>query len=495
MNKCISDALILQGAAAMSLGAVILCAVSEPVGILFTGLAIISVAGFVFVRRNRIYGAFDPLAIFCGTFAAYNGLILVRIGMQSNPNDLDLPYPTTYPIDTYVGAGLLSLLAIITVAATMYFVQVIRRRRPQAYVQEASIPSQNRAYFIAGLGSYAIGCVLLSLQILMLGGLMAVIEMPRTERYAPTVVTALSLPYAPFIAAGLAFVAYATFGAQSNKRRSALYMLIAIWVGITLLSGGRREVVNCLLSIVVIASAFLPKLFKFKFKHLILLVAFYILFMLFGQVREVLPDLLLGKIDRKEAQSNVETKATLDGLSPEHTEFAGPFLSLLESVHLDKEPLYGKSYYQSFATVLPRAFYPGVKPLSHSHEFDERVRDLYAPTLKIAAGWGFNPVAEAYDNGAIIGVIALFTAWTLFFIVMGAIRRNQGLLLIIFALLVPEAINANRIDFRVVFTESMYQIGAALVTYVIAIVVLRGRRRTVWSPVEARVQLPMHIPE
>jgi hypothetical protein len=244
-----------------------------------------------------------------------------------------------------------------------------------------------------------------------------------------------------------------------------------------------------LLSIVVIAVAFRPKLFRFKFIHLALIVASYIFFMLFGQVREVLPGLLLGKMNTKEAQSIIESKATLEWILPEHTEFAAPYLALLESVNQEKEPLYGKSYYQSLVSILPRALYPGDKPLSHSREFSERIRSLYLPMETSTQGWGFNPVAEAYDNGESLGVIVLFGSWTLFFILLETIRWGQGTRLIIFALLVPEAINANRIDFTVVYTESMYQVGAALVTCVIAIVILRSRRGNIGLPVETRVHL------
>ena len=80
-----------------------------------------------------------------------------------------------------------------------------------------------------------------------------------------------------------------------------------------------------------------------------------------------------GETSTSQALSEVNDQMSSDWLTPEHSEFAGPYLSLLMAVSGHSESLNGATYYESLLTVLPRFMYPGQKPELLTHEFDRQM--------------------------------------------------------------------------------------------------------------------------
>ncbi len=444
--------------------------------VLVLGCLTAGISVWVFLRRNRRYGMLDPLAIFCATFAAYNGLILIRVGMQPDVTKTDFPYPTSFGSESYLQCGALCLVAASTIAVVSFLLESKRFKLNVPVHQR--VGGSSGAYFIAGSVTYAIGCVLLYSQIQLTGGWSQLLQTSRADIYQPSSAPVLSLPFAPFILAGLAFSAYATFEGIGRFRTYLFYGFLTIWIAVKIATGDRRPILTALICVAAIATSFRPGIFRLTWRRAAICVVAYLVFVFFGQVRWLVPKLLTGTTNAAEAMVAASGTTDMNQFQPERTEFAGPFFSLLESTRERSDPLYGSSYLDSLAVFLPRFLYGGDKPLSHSREFDEWVRGQYMRGLKTTPGWGYSPVAEAYDNARTLGVVIVFAAWTLFFIFIAAFRHHGPVGIVLFSVLIPEAVNANRIDFRVVYTESLYLLGAVLFTWFISKSLNSVRRRT-----------------
>jgi len=88
------------------------------------------------------------------------------------------------------------------------------------------------------------------------------------------------------------------------------------------------------------------------------------------------------------------------------------------------------------------------------------------------SGWGYNPVAEAFVNFGAAGVALLFVFWTLFFLIIGAFKYRGALGIIIFSVLLSEGLNANRIDFRNVYSESVYFLAGLVIAALINVLLV-----------------------
>jgi hypothetical protein len=437
--------------------------------IFLAGALTIWIAGFIVVCRVRTHGALDPLALFCAAFAAYNGLILLRVGMQANPNDLVLPYPVSYAVDNYIRTGLFSILAITTVAVTATLSGALNSHvRLSGAITPPLSGRRASSFFLAGMITYTCGAVLLVLQLQQGGGLLAFIATSRTDRYRPELQSGFSFPYSAFFNAGLALIFFAAFGSQSKSKQRWSYVLLGLWCLTVVVSGDRRPIIGAALAFLCILTMFRTGVLRVTFNRVAMMLCAYAAFTAFGQIREILPGMVLGKISVADASSQIWGSSKLDWLLPENTEFAGPYFSLLESADSKSERLWGKSYYDSLAMVLPRFLYGGDKPQSLALGFAESAKIEYNPSSKSIPGWGYNPVAEAYDNFSIGGIVCVFWLWTMGFIWLGNLSSGGPFASLCFALLIPQAVNANRIDFRVVFVESFYVVGALAFGYVLS---------------------------
>jgi len=284
---------------------------------------------------------------------------------------------------------------------------------------------------------------------------------------SPGTTNALSYPYMAFVVPGLACMCYGSQNYGKRFRAASFYILSSVWCLLVLLQGDRRLVLQAILTIVGVLAVIKPETLRLKARTLIVVAAAYCLFIVFGYARSSISSIATGETSTSQAISEVNDQMSSDWLTPEHSEFAGPYLSLLMAVSGHSENLNGATYYESFLTVLPRFMYPGQKPELLTHEFD---RQMHRGGGAIS-GWGYNPVAEAYVNFGVAGVSVIFVLWTLYFLAIREIRTWGDWGLLLSAALLSEAVNANRIDFRNVYWETTYFIAGITVATVLKAII------------------------
>jgi oligosaccharide repeat unit polymerase len=423
-------------------------------------LVTILISIFITVWRSRRYGL-DPLAIFSAAFLMYDGVLLLRLSVVSSTSVL--VYPTTFSNDSYATAGVLCVLAAATVLLTMLTWEgVVGKTRATKF----AILSESSAFswFWVGMFCYLIGLVLYYLQFRQFGGYFSSLAIQRGDRFElASAESALSYPYMAFVIPGIACMCYGALTSAKRLRRAAFYALTTLWCLLVLLQGDRRLLLQALLTVFGVIAVVRPQVLRLRARTWVLIAATYVLFVAFGYARNFISSIATGETSTSQAASDLSDEMSGDWLTPEHSEFAGPYLSLLVGVSSHSEYLYGASYYQSFFTVLPRFMYPGQKPELLTHEFD---REMHAGGGTVG-GWGYNPVAEAYGNFGVVGIVLIFALWTVYFLLMKSIRSWGEWGVLLSAVLLSEGVNANRIDFRNVYWETAYFMVGIAVAWIV----------------------------
>jgi oligosaccharide repeat unit polymerase len=416
-------------------------------------------SGFTALWRFRQHGA-EPLAMFCFAFSLYDGVLLFRLATIGD--DSVLVYPSTFSPDTYASAGVLCLIASISILSTAFVWDSVAKSHPDSLRKVRSWSSCTH-WFWAGMCMYGIGLVFYYLQFQQFGGYLVSLALDRGKRFElASSESALSYPYLAFVVPGIACLCYGS--GKSLKQRVTCYMCIALWCAVVLLQGDRRLVLQAILTVTGVISIVKPNTFKMNVRGWVMLAVAYCAFATFGYARSMIYVVASGEATTNVAIDALTSDWSSQWITPERSEFAGPYLSLLSAVSQSNQRLNGSSYYESLLTVLPRFLYPGRKPELLTHEFDEKVHRGGG----VVSGWGYNPVAEAFLNFGSLGVGAVFVLWTLCFLLLGAIRRRGAFGILVSAVLFSEAVNANRIDFRNVYGESVYLFGGVLIAAAIA---------------------------
>jgi len=429
--------------------------------------------------RFRHHGI-EPLALFCVAFSLYDGVLLFRLATLGD--DSVLLYPTTFSNNTYAAAGVLCVITAATILFTAVLWESIveSRHRRQARNTRTGAPT---GWFWSGLFMYGTGVVLYFLQFKQLGGYFVAMATQRGERFElagdPSL---LSYPFLAFVIPGIACMCYGSESNKSTGQRVTCYSLISVWCVLVLLQGDRRLLLQAVLTVVGVLTVLRPSLLRFRLRTWVLIFCAYLAFSMFGYARSLITTVASGRSSPGEAIAELSSTWSSDWAVPEHTEFAGPYLSLLSAVSGNAEHLYGASYYESILTVLPRFLYPGEKPRILSEEFAAGVHRGGGTV----AGWGYNPVAEAFVNFGVIGVLLISALWALFFLAMGSLRLLGTWGILVYSVLLSEAVNANRIDFRNVYTESVYFIvGMIIAASLNTVLVGIGKMGTRDQPVPA----------
>jgi oligosaccharide repeat unit polymerase len=422
----------------------------------------ILMSGFTAWRRFR-YNGIEPLALFCLAFALYDGLLLFRLATLGDESVL--LYPATFSDDTYAAAGVLCAVAATAILFTAILWENVCVRRGRSLRPPNYHSGTTTGWFWSGIIMYGVGVVLYYLQFQQMGGYFVALATQRGERFElagdPS---ALSYPYLAFVIPGIACMCY---GAESSKKlaqRVICYGLVGFWCIVVLLQGDRRLLLQASLTVVGVLTVLRPNFLRLRLRTWLLIALAYLAFSVYGYARALITNVAGGLQSPSEAIQELNNNWTSDWIMPEHTEFAGPYLSLLSAVSVHTEHIYGSSYYDSILTVLPRFLYPGVKPQVLSEGFAAQVhRGNGAVT-----GWGYNPVAEAYVNFGAIGVALIFVLWALFFLAVGTLRSYGVSGMLVSAALLSEAITANRIDFRNVYWETTYFVAGVMLATCIA---------------------------
>jgi oligosaccharide repeat unit polymerase len=444
----------------------------------------IFISGMTATRRFKRHGI-EPLALFCFMFALYDGVMLFRLATIGA--DARLPYPGSFGPETYAATGVLCAIAagavLITTIAWEITIEPFIDRRRSAQRELAPHQVRSRTWFWSGLCLYAAGIFLYFVQFQSFGGYFAALAMGRGDRFdLAGSGDVLSYPYLAFVAPGIACMCYGSEVHKAKRQQIASYVLAAVWCALVGLQGDRRLVVQTALTIIGVLSVLRPKALKLRLRTWVLIIAAYLISSIFGYVRPQITAVASGRATTTEAVAQSADDWSTDWLLPEHSELAGPYLSLLSAVSDDTQLRYGSSYSESLFTILPRFLYPGYKPEGLADGFARKVHQGGGA----AAGWGFNPVAEAYLNFGTIGVALLFFCWAVFFLVLGAIKHGSAWGTLVAATLLSEAMNANRIDFRNVYGETAYffmgLMLAAFLNSLIASVFSRRKARSFHAP-------------
>lgn len=406
----------------------------------------------------RENGIMDPTTLFPAFFGLYNGVLLIRF--LSDEARSHLSYPVTFGPEVFFRAGVLSALSAIFIAITWAL-----WKRP---VQKRVFPPDVAGWFTVGIMLYAIGLAFYFLGYLQIGGYRAALAMNRVERFQ-RMTEIFSLPATNFVLVGLAMMAASSLGG-AGLRRIATFLLTGLWCVIVMAQGDRRLVLQAVF--VVVSAVMFTSLSsaRLKLKHLLIAIVAYAGFSIAGELRLLIPYIASGKalysadLHMHRISDVGDMDFFLDSIKPESTELAGPYLSVLYNVEHVKNYSFGRSYIGSIFAFLPRVLYPGTKPLSATEQLDREMHRGAGPV----SGWGYSPIAEAFQNFGMPGVCVISSLWMGAFIVLSGFRNSQWGLLVA-AVLSSETVNVNRIDFRTVYLESFF----CIVGLLLASLVLR----------------------
>jgi oligosaccharide repeat unit polymerase len=406
------------------------------------------VIGVLAAKRG---GILDPVAVFTFAYAAYNGLILSRFAFLE---PFDFPYPIGVNQSILFRASIMSSLGTIGLALGWLFGS---RRRPYRLPRRSE--SQCAAAFTTGCAFYGVGIFFYLLQYQQLGGYTGALAIDRAERFAMMQQT-ISTPYVGFVIVGLVLMFYGGIY-QSRKRTNWAIAALGFWVLAVGLQGDRRLILQILMAVGLVIGSIRPTFTKFR--PLVLLVIMVGLFaaLLFGQYRPFLTFFLSKGMTVSEIIELAKQHASPTFIMPENTEFGGPYVSILDLSHGKIEYSLGITYLSSIPAVIPRAIYPGKKTIAPSEDLANSLNK----TSGAPVGWGYTPIAEAYLNFGMAGVLPIMCLWSLFFTWLSQIRWRGIIGVVTAATLVQQAVNVNRIDFRSVYLESffsMFAAGAAL---------------------------------
>jgi hypothetical protein len=395
-------------------------------------------------------GILDPTALFPALFGAYNGVLLIRF--LSDDVRHHIHYPVKFDPDVYFQGGLLSALGAIFITITWAL------WKPPAH---KNLPKHDlTGWFKVGTIFYALGILLYLLQYLQIGGYWAALAIDRTKRFE-VMTEVISLPYFGFVLVGLVMTTASGSGA---RKRAATIMMTGLWCVMVMAQGDRRLLLQTVLAVLSASTFLVAKSNTIRMRHLLLAIVAYVALAVAGQLREQVPWLVSDTVSQHTAHDSPATNSLLDSAKPENSELAGPFLSVLYNAEHVRDYSFGASYVDTIFSVLPRIFYRP-KPPSPAEELANalhRGRIFGFPV----AGWGYSPIAEAFLNFGIPGVCIISSLWMAAFIVLSKLRSYRWGL-VTAAVLSPESINANRIDFRTVYLETFFCTAVVLLAAVI----------------------------
>jgi len=443
--------------------------------ILFLSLMMLFFSSLTLWLRYRVYGGNDPFLLFVAFFILYNGLFLLQVVWSMYRGiPVSSSFPVSFDPDTYLKAALASCLASISLfAATVLAMLIPVHTKKQSTAETWPMPTLR-----AGIVAFFIGLVLLFLDFQRIGGFFYALSLPRGVRLNLLSEVRGSLPYAPFIFAGLALV-WLDY-AQHRTGKFWAFGLLGFLILLMLVQGDRRFLTYAILIAFAAYTGIRYPRFRISPRLIMGLVILFIAYSFFGQIRWLLQPVLFGQISLQEAIEWVEQNASATWFAPSVGEFAGPYFTLLYSIEYSyppEAPLKGMSYLQAIPNLLPRSLYPGNKPAVICDAFADFIYQKYMPGRESIIGWGYSPVAEAYNNFGLWGIFIPFFLLGLLWEWVARLRYRSRTGIIVYVLLMPQVLNLNRIAIAWSFQECVYFIGAGLLVLTIRAILPRGKAR------------------
>jgi oligosaccharide repeat unit polymerase len=444
---------------------------SEPMQVFFLGLVITILALYIAIRRLLNYGLSDPIFIFLSFFIVYNGLVLINFAFSIKSDFLQIDlYPTIFSAEVLRYAGLLSFLALLGLifGIAIYKILFKEKRDMQFKLQMVNF----RFLVIIGFIFYLLGLAMFFMTYEQVGGFFTILSISRLKAFQ-ILASAHILPYSGFIFLGIAICFLAVFFYKSKKLFILSIFMLAVWSILLLLQGDRRFFVySLLIAFVGWSLLFGDRIIKnLGIKKVVLglfiAICFYIILAFFSQVRFMIPLLINKELSLKESLIWISEHISLDWFMPVRAEFGGPYLSLLYSIKNKSDLLLGSSYAFSIPNILPRSLYPGPKPPGIGGNFDKLIHNKFYSYTDFITGWGYSPVAEAFNNFGTLGVFIVFTMLGLLLEFLGNLRYRSFWLMLVYLMWVPELFNLNRISFASVVQEFVFMVLPVLILYIL----------------------------
>jgi len=414
--------------------------------------------GVVIAQRLKTEGLADPLVLFCTGFVLYHAVLPLRVAMVGGTENLVSVYPVQFSDPTFVKAGLLSVISALGIS----FVALVMPKRTGTHRVLGRAETMTRVIksdpaFCAGLALYALGLGFFYLNTLTLGGLLAFYSLDRAQRYSD-LASHVTYPHQACFLAAFLFFGCAVVSQKSRLKMCASAIALIAWSTTMLLQGDRRTIVNLAISLLGLYTCLTRRRITLSRRSFAVgLVAAAVLFV-FANVRLLIPRVVTRNMSLSEAvTASVEDSADFGWLLPERTELAGPYLSILFSTDHSEKQLLGESYADSLIRLVPRFLYPGERPESLSVRFSANIQQRYVRG-GTTPGWGYSPVAEAYDNFDFAGVALIPMMWTAGFLLLSELPSIFRFGPLFFAALLPQAFNCNRSDFATLLVESTYTV-------------------------------------
>jgi len=404
----------------------------------------------------------------------------VRFATMADPNSV--AYPIAFSSEVYEQAGMLDAIAAVSIVITAMFLHVLcppapRRLQRIEFVHPGDI-------FQAGFVSYVIGISMHATQYLQHGGYLLLLSAGRGAKFEAFASGGLSWPYVPFTHAGLGLMFYGMGRSPSTSRRAMSWGAFVWWLVLLVPQGDRLLIVQ---SLIVIAAAWYgsrSRALRVSKKNVAAVIALYVGLAVLGQIRNLIAPTVTGEVSTNVITMFMQENTSVNWFYPERTDIGGPYLSLLYfSANAENGSIHPtNSYLDSLLWVLPKALYPGVKQPAFSEDFAWTMHRGSGPV----AGWGFNSVAEAYSNFGTAGIFIVFTLWTALFFALDRIKQLNEVGLLLFSILLASTVTVNRMDFRCVYCETVYAVGALFIALFLA-KVIGGARRFKWNREGRRV--------
>ncbi len=416
--------------------------------------------------RIKYFGLADALAIFSLFFASYNGILLLQVAMNIQSSYVvNMPYPIIFSTIIYEKAGIASFLAAFgLLIGGMLSLTITAGNNVYDKPKDNSF---SNIFFYVGFLTFSLGILLLFINYQRIGGFFYALSLSRGVRMDLLSQTRGNLPYESFAFSGLALMYYSYFIQKNCVIKYVTHAAIFIWFILMFTQGDRRFIIYSLMIILGIAESFYRKQIKLNMRSLFIIFSIYIFFTFIANVRWIFPFLLRNQMSLKDAINWIVEHISFEWVLPAKNEFAGPYFTLLYSLKYPQGKMYGTSYLSSLIHWLPRSLYPGEKPLTIAQEFALQIYKQFTPGRESVIGWGYSPVAEAFNNFGSLGVLFIFVILGFMLGYLEKIRHKGSAGLVIYAVFLPEVINLNRINFSSVVGELVFNIGALVAVLIL----------------------------
>jgi len=287
----------------------------------------------------------------------------------------------------------------------------------------------------------------------------------------------------------LAWLAVAQ-GTKRTRFRVVIFRLAFLIFGLLfVVLGDRRPVVQLIISALAASAALSPELARVTKRKAILVLLVYSVMAFYATFRGEVPKLIAGTATASDVMTKIHDSEALDSMKPEKTDAAGPYLSVLDAVTSVRPLWFGLTYLYALPTVVPGILWPIQKPESLCLQFAGFIHARFYSASSEEAGWGFSPVAEAFQNFGFIGVPLVFFLVTKGFKLLSRLREGNSLQVVLFAVVCSQALNFNRIEFMSFYDEALYSCGAVLFGYLLAKLCTRAVSGSHRSIVRQRIAL------